>query len=138
VSAGSMLFPERFSRSITFSSFSKFLFGIPCTFTFVSLPSISVLEILLFNFQRSCARSLPEVSSLSGRAFLFYYLPPILSRGFFNFFRDFKKKDGRRQTVSFFRPFALFSTEYGKKQPENAKNGCFQKNNCAKNLHFLI
>ena len=78
----SCFLPERFSCSITFSSFSKFLFGIPCTFTFVFLPSISVLEILLFNFQRSCARSLSEVSSLSGRAFLFYYLTGVLSSVF--------------------------------------------------------
>ena len=93
--------PERFSCSITFSSFSKFLFGIPCTFTFVFLPSISVLEILLFNFQRSCAHTLPEVPSLSGRAFLFYYLSPFLSRGFFNFFRVFSKKDRGRQGAFF-------------------------------------
>ena len=85
----SCFLPERFSCSITFSSFSKFLFGIPCTFTFVFLPSISVLEILLFNFQRSCARSLPEVSSLSGRALLFYYFAPPLSSVFQKFFRLF-------------------------------------------------
>ena len=59
------------SCSITFSSFSKFLFGIPCTFTFVFLPSFSVLEILLFNFQRSCAR--PFRNQPPSRGELFYF-----------------------------------------------------------------
>ena len=61
--------PERFSCSITFSSFSKFLFGIPCTFTFVFLPSFSVLEILLFNFQRSCARALRKRTPFWGEPY---------------------------------------------------------------------
>ena len=75
--------PERFSCSITFSSFSKFLFGIPCTFTFVFLPSISVLEILLFNFQRSCARPVSEVPSPSWASFSILLSPVPFVKWFF-------------------------------------------------------
>ena len=133
-----MLFPERFSCSITFSSFSKFLFGIPCTFTFVFLPSISVLEILLFNFQRSCAHSLPEVAFLSGRAFLFYYLPPFLSRGFFNFFRDFKKRRAAANRLFFPSVRAFFDRTRQKATRKRKKSAVFQRIIAQKTCTFLF
>ena len=87
-----MLLPERFSCSITFLSFSKFLFGIPCTFTFVFLPSISVLEILLFNFQRSCARPPRKLPPFRGELFYFTISRPFCQEVFLIFFGFLKKR----------------------------------------------
>ena len=78
------------SCSITFSSFSKFLFGIPCTFTFVFLPSISVLEILLFNFQRSCARALRKRTPFWGEPYYSTISRPVCQEVFLIFFGIFQ------------------------------------------------
>ncbi|MBR4335637.1 MAG: hypothetical protein IKP74_04195, partial [Clostridia bacterium] len=78
--------------SITFSSFSKFLFGIPCTFTFVFLPSFSVLEILLFNFQRSCAAPFSGTDPFRGELFYFTISPRFCQEVFLIFFGFFQKR----------------------------------------------
>ena len=88
------------SCSITFSSFSKFLFGIPCTFTFVFLPSISVLEILLFNFQRSCARSLSGSILPLGASFSILLSHPRFVKRFFYFFSGISEKRKRSSSFS--------------------------------------
>ena len=98
--------PERCFLLFYFFEFFKVSFRDSLHFTFVSLPSFSVLEILLFNFQRSCARPLRDLPSLSGRAFLFYYLLPFLSSGFFNFFRFSKKIRGK--TANYLAAFPCF------------------------------
>ena len=83
--------PERFSCSITFSSFSKFLFG------FLALsPSYFYQVFRCLKFCCSIFKDRAPVPSRKfppflGRAFLFYYLPFRLSSGFFNFFRVFGK-----------------------------------------------
>ncbi|MBO6020459.1 MAG: hypothetical protein J6P88_04650, partial [Clostridia bacterium] len=78
-------------------------------------------------FSKIVRPTLSEVPSLSGRAFLFYYLTPDLSRGFFIFFRDSQKncRDGspfagarKKSLASVFLPFFddLFPTRVRKKQ----------------------
>ena len=133
-----MLLPERFSCSITFSSFSKFLFGIPCTFTFVFLPSISVLEILLFNFQRSCAR-IPSGSCLPfGASFSILLSPAPFVKPFFKFFSGFRKKRAAGANRLFFSLRTRFlRPKTAKASPKHKKSAVFKRIIAQRTCAFL-
>ena len=100
-----MLFTRALFLLYYFFEFSKFLFGIPCTFTFVFLPSISVLEILLFNFQRSCARPPRKHTPFRGEPYYSTISRPSC-QAFFKSFSDYfslsaKETDFRSKQCAF-------------------------------------